>query len=56
MAKVAPYHTTSPEYPPTHRNVYHNHDDCHDGKAIKAKDRVNGTANRPLCKVCEKLT
>ena len=25
MAKVAPYHTNSPEYPPTHRNVYHDH-------------------------------
>jgi hypothetical protein len=44
MAKVAAYHTTSPEYPPTHRNVYHDHDDCHDGKSIKPKDRVSGTA------------
>jgi len=52
MAKVAAYHTTSPEYPPSHRNVYHDHDDCHDGKAIKAKDRVSGTAGRPRCKVC----
>lgn len=52
MAKVAAYHTTSPEYPPSHRNVYHDHDDCHDGKAIKPKDRVSGTAGRPRCKVC----
>jgi hypothetical protein len=55
MAKVAPYHTTSPEYPPSHRNVYHDHDDCHDGKAIKAKDRVSGTGNRARCKVCINL-
>jgi hypothetical protein len=52
MAKVAAYHTTSPEYPPSHRNVYHDHDDCHDGKAIKQKDRVAGMAGRPRCKVC----
>jgi hypothetical protein len=55
MAKVAPYHTTSPEYPPSHRNVYHDHDNCHDGKAILQKDRVSGTAGRPLCKVCKDL-
>jgi len=55
MAKVAPYHTTSPEYPPSHRNVYHDRDDCHDGKAIKAKDKVAGTGNRPRCKVCTSL-
>ncbi len=32
MAKIAPYHTTSTEYPPEHRNVYHDHSDCRDGK------------------------
>ena len=26
MAKVAPYNTDSPEYPPQHRSVYHDHD------------------------------
>jgi hypothetical protein len=52
MAKVAPYHTKSQEYPPSHRNVYHDHDDCHDGKAIKKMDREPGTAGRPRCKVC----
>jgi hypothetical protein len=29
MAKVLPYHTTSIEYPPSHRNVYHDHGDCY---------------------------
>ena len=43
MAKVAPYHTDSPEYPPEHRNVYHDHDDCKDGKKILPRHRLNGT-------------
>ena len=40
MAKVAPYHTTAKEYEP-HRNVYHDHDDCKDGKRILMKDRYS---------------
>jgi hypothetical protein len=52
MAKVAPYHTTNLEYPPEHRNVHHDHDDCHDGKRILPKDRLNGTGNKPRCKTC----
>lgn len=55
MARVAPYHTTSPEYPPTHRNVYHDHDDCPYGQNIKPWDRVSGTGNRPRCDECTKL-
>ena len=55
MSKVPAYHTDSPEYPLTHRNVYHDHDDCHYGKDIKSWDRVPGTANRPRCDECKKL-
>jgi hypothetical protein len=55
MAKVAPYHTDTPEYPPQHREVYHDHDDCHDGKAIKPQHRKAGTGNKPRCKVCINL-
>jgi hypothetical protein len=55
MAKVAAYHTTSTEYPPSHREVYHDHDNCHDGKAIKAQHRVSGTGGKPRCKVCINL-
>jgi len=55
MAKVAPYHTDTPEYPPKHREVYHDHDDCHDGKAIKPQHRKAGTGNKPRCKVCINL-
>ena len=55
MARVAPFHTNSPEYPPTHRNVHHDHDDCHYAKDIKRADRVPGEGGRPLCDQCIKL-
>ena len=55
MAKVNPYHTDSPEYPPEHRNVYHDHDDCRDGKAIKAWHRKSGTGGKQRCKECIKI-
>ncbi len=49
--KVAPYHTNSTEYPPEHRNVYHDHDDCPDGKRIKPQHRVTShpVALSPCC-------
>lgn len=53
MATVYPYHTTSMEYPPSHRNVHHNKDTCPDGKRIQHK--VQGTGNKPLCKECPKV-
>lgn len=52
MAKVSPYHTNSLEYPPEHRNVHHDHDDCYDGKRIQDKHRESGTGGKPRCKVC----
>lgn len=52
MAKVAAYHTNSKEYPPEHREVYHDHDDCKDGKRIQEKHREYGTGDKPRCKVC----
>lgn len=55
MSKVAPYHTNSPEYPPSHREVYQDHDDCHDGKAIMVWHRMSGTGGKPRCKVCINL-
>ncbi len=55
MAKVAPYHTNSPEYPPKHRNVYHDHDDCPAGKEIKPWHRTPGQAGRPRCDDCIRL-
>lgn len=56
MGKVQPFHTNSPEYPPKHREVHHDRDDCHDGKQIKREHRVSGTGNKPLCKECKRLT
>ena len=55
MARVAPYHTNSAEYPPSHREAYHNHDNCPDGKRIMPKHREPGAGGKPLCKECIKL-
>ncbi len=55
MTKVAAYNTSSVEYPPTHRNVYHDHDNCQFGKTILAKDRQSGTGGKERCKECIKL-
>jgi hypothetical protein len=55
MAKVPAYHTNSPEYPPEQREVYHDHDNCKDGKQIKPQHRASGTAGRRRCKECIKL-
>jgi hypothetical protein len=55
MAKVDPYNTNSEEYPPKHRNVYHDHDDCPDGKRIKSWHRESGTGGKQRCDECIKL-
>ena len=55
MAKVYPYHTKSDEETYGQRNVYHDHDDCPDGKRIKPKNRELGSDGRPRCKECVKL-
>jgi hypothetical protein len=55
MAKIDPFHTNSPEYPPEHRNVYHDDDKCPDGKRIMQKHRISGKGGRLLCKECAKL-
>ena len=53
--KVLPYHTSSMEYLPEHRNVHHDHNTCADGLRILPRHRVSGTGNKPRCKVCIKL-
>lgn len=55
MSKVQAYHTTNMEYPPSHREVYHDHDDCQYGKAIKPVDRQSGTGGKQRCKECIRL-
>jgi hypothetical protein len=52
---MAEYHTDSTEYPPTHRNVHHDHEDCPDGKRIEAKHRKSGTGGKPLCDACKRM-
>lgn len=49
VAKCYPYHTDEPEDDP----VYHDHDDCPDGKRVITK--VRGDDGRPRCKECIKL-
>jgi hypothetical protein len=47
MAKDPPYHTTSEEYPPEHRKVHHDHNNCEDEKRIKPSiGRAARAANR----------
>lgn len=57
MAKVAEYHTESPEYPLKQREVYHDHDDCADGRRIKTLHRKPGRGFPPRrrCDECIKL-
>jgi hypothetical protein len=55
MARISPYHTNSPEYPPKHREVYHDKDTCPDGKRIKPEHREPGTGNKKHCLECDKV-
>jgi hypothetical protein len=55
MPHESPFHTDSPEYPPTHRNVYHDNSLCDHGKAIKQEHRVAGTGDRARCDRCDAL-
>ena len=49
---TVPYHTNSPEYPPKHREVYHDKDTCPDGKRIKPEHKESGTGGKQHCKEC----
>jgi len=55
MARVAPYHTNAAEYSPRTRQVYHDHDDCPDGRRIKRLLREKGTGAKPRCGDCKRL-
>jgi hypothetical protein len=57
MAKVMAYHTESDEYPPEQRSVYHDRDDCPDGKQIHPwHSRMGkGSPERKRCEKCVKL-
>jgi hypothetical protein len=55
MPKIAPFHTNSPEYPPTHREVFHDKDTRPDGKRIKPEHCERGTGNKKHCLECDKV-
>jgi hypothetical protein len=55
MTNLSQYHTNSEEYPPKDREVYHDHEDCPDGKRILPKHRLEGTGGKPRCKECINL-
>ena len=50
MAKSNPYHTDSLEYRPEYWNVYHDHEDCPEGKKILDIHREYGTGGKERCK------
>lgn len=56
MSTVAAFHTDSPEYPPKHREVYHDKDTCPDGKKIEPRHRKTGTGNKKHCDECTKVS
>lgn len=49
--KVSAYYSTVPRPP----YVYHDHDNCPNGKQIKESDKRYGTNNWPKCKICIQL-
>ncbi len=55
MPKIPPFHTTSLEYTPHHRNVHHDNAVCKDGQRIELKHRRPGVEGRPLCDECKRL-
>jgi hypothetical protein len=50
------YHTILPEYGPREATVFHNHNDCLEGKKIKEEHRTYGRGTgRRLCDVCASM-
>jgi hypothetical protein len=50
------YHTILPEYGPREANVYHNQNECYEGKKIKWEHRTSGRGTgRRLCDVCARM-
>lgn len=52
MARVSPYHST---YPSDHP-VYHNQSTCVVGNNIERRYLAAGTAGRPLCLTCSRMS
>jgi hypothetical protein len=56
MAKVSPFHTDLQEHPASHREVYHDQDDCPDGGLLLPHHRKPGTGAKVHCSKCAELT
>ena len=56
IMKVNPFYTTTPEHGARHRDVYHDNNQCADGKRIRPEHRVSGTGGRPKCDECKTLS
>lgn len=54
MARVAPYHTDSPKFSSQEQGIYHDAAFCAYGKKIQDKDRLEGTAGKQHCMLCDK--
>ena len=50
--KVSAYYSISPE----DHEVYHDKSNCPDGEQIKPQNKRSGTAGRPYCKQCPKVS
>ena len=50
MARSLPFHTVKRGAP----TVFHNNDDCDEGRRIEPVNWRAGDGNRPLCKECER--
>ena len=54
MAAGREYHTVIPAYGPREQNVYHNHQDCREGKKIRPEHITWGRGTgRRLCEICQ---
>ena len=54
--KVNPFHTLNLEEGAGHRDVYHDNNQCPDGKRILPENKVSGTGNRAKCDECKTLS
>lgn len=50
----APYHTMTEEKP-EQRDVYHDYQDCPQGRRIKPENRHGGKDGRPRCDDCKAM-
>ena len=55
MPSTAPFHVISTAYSTKHRHIYHDCDECHEGKTIRPEDRVSGTGGKIRCRECQNI-